>query len=1208
MRRWEYVDGGSAKFWEAAAEGTSVTVRFGRTGTVGQTRVKEFGSAADAQSHLVKAMAEKERKGYAEVAQAGAAALPAVPAAVGPAVAEVPAAPAVPADEDTFTLPEEWKRNLYPRRGGVPCDVPAVEADALRALRESLERSAETVERVLSSPQSDPALVEAARAHRSGSPSPLGAAVLAELQTGGSPAPSVVDAWAAEFGLPFAARAAAEMQEIHAEWASPSPGDRSRKEAVVMTADPDVHHRGTWGRMAARHPLARIRALLSVADEETYRAAVAGLATARRTPRQQITACFIAPAEQEWVEECCADPALRAHPDRAVREMLLCSLGSPGQAALFDDRGDLGWTVRNAAVVPTVAEGIGVAMAPLAAGELNRHYIDTDDTKAIAAALVELPSDEAFGFLVERLDDKYVRIAVAAAARRYPVRALRLLAKAAGGAGPTASMAGQLLVTHVAAHRELVLGLLADLPEELAARVGPLARQEGRVAEVPEETLPPLLTSPPWTRKRTVATPRTVGGLAAPEEPRTRWRTGEREAWAATESWVTTWEPYHPMETYVEHLRQGMRRRQWDALAVFVKGPEEQVRPLLAGWQGTEYTYEGLSSFKPLVARHELAALPVAVSMATRNPKVMAPLLLPFLDAGVARLMAGWLVRLKAAGETARSWFVRHGAGAARLLVPDALGAPGAERTAAEQALSVIVAAHGADAVRRVAAEYGPEAAEALEPLLTADPLAAALPARMPKVAGWAAPQALPQILLRSGGALPAVATSYVLTMLAVSTPSAEFPGLAQVRDLCTPQSLAAFGWALFTEWQLAGMPPKEAWALHALGRFGDDGTVRALTPVIRAWPGEGAHHRAVDGLEVLAAIGTDVALLHLHGIAQRVKFKALKLRAREKIAEVAAGLGLTGEQLSDRLVPDLGLDADGSTVIDYGTRRFTVGFDEQLRPYVLGEDGRRLKDLPKPGTRDDAELAVAERKRFTALKKDVRTIASDQVRRLEAAMVDGRSWTAAEFRRLFVEHPLVWHLVRRLVWRAEQEGGVTAFRVAEDRTYADAEDETVTFADDAGITLAHPLDLDGALAGWSELFADYEILQPFPQLGRPVLAVTEEEAADSRLTRFEGITVPVGRLLALQKRGWERGEPQDAGVERWFSRRLGPERYLVIGLDEGIAVGMIGEFPDQKLETVWLDTRPCDYWRSRTYPLKFGDLSPVLVSEVLADLTELTS
>ena len=71
------------------------------------------------------------------------------------------------------------------------------------------------------------------------------------------------------------------------------------------------------------------------------------------------------------------------------------------------------------------------------------------------------------------------------------------------------------------------------------------------------------------------------------------------------------------------------------------------------------------------------------------------------------------------------------------------------------------------------------------------------------------------------------------------------------------------------------------------------------------------------------------------------MKFKGLSANGAGEDREVAAGLGLTAEQLADRLVPDFGLDADGSMVLDYGPRRFVVGFDEQLKPYVADEAGK---------------------------------------------------------------------------------------------------------------------------------------------------------------------------------------------------------------------------------------------------------------------------
>ncbi|WP_244257224.1 DUF4132 domain-containing protein [Kitasatospora cineracea] len=345
---------------------------------------------------------------------------------------------------------------------------------------------------------------------------------------------------------------------------------------------------------------------------------------------------------------------------------------------------------------------------------------------------------------------------------------------------------------------------------------------------------------------------------------------------------------------------------------------------------------------------------------------------------------------------------------------------------------------------------------------------------------------------------------------------------------------------------------------------------------------------------------------MQLQGIAQRVKFKALKARAREKIAEIAESLDLTAEQLGDRLVPDLGLDPDGSTVIDYGARTFTVGFDQELRPYVLDADGKRRKDLPAPGARDDQELAPAERKRFAALKKEARTLFADQSARLEAAMVAERTWSAGEFTDLMVAHPLLGRLVRRLLWTT----GTTAFRVAEDRSLTDVRDEPFALPADATVRLAHPLHLAPAeLAVWSELFADYEILQPFRQLGRPTPELTEEEAAGHRLRRFEEHTVPTSRILAMTKRGWRRGEPQDAGLEWWFHKPLPNGRHLVVEIQPGIYTGLPNEYDEQTIEAVWLDGTLERYWpNGREYRERLGGLDPVAASEILGELEELTA
>jgi hypothetical protein len=450
--------------------------------------------------------------------------------------------------------------------------------------------------------------------------------------------------------------------------------------------------------------------------------------------------------------------------------------------------------------------------------------------------------------------------------------------------------------------------------------------------------------------------------------------------------------------------------------------------------------------------------------------------------------------------------------------------------------------------------------------------------------------------------------------MVAISTPDTPFPGVDTVKELCDPRSLAAFAWALFEHWEALEAPSAQRWALDSLRWFGDDDCVRKLSPLIREWPGQAAHQRAVTGLDVLAAIGGDTAMLHLLSISQKVKFRGLREEAAARIRAVAEELRLTPEQMADRLVPDLGLDARGAMTLDYGPRSFVVGFDELLKPFVTDGSGKVLKALPKPGAKDDTETATAAYELFAGLKKDVRTLASDQILRCELAMVRRRRWTAQEFGDYFVGHPVVRHLVRRLVWADfGPEGAPRAvFRVAEDLTFADVEDDLFTLPPDAVVGIAHPLDLGGDLARWAELFADYKILQPFAQLGRPVMALTEKERAQTVLERFGGVKIPAVRVFALEKRGWRRSDPADGGGQNHMLRELPDGRAAVVDLHPGLAIGAIAESGDQDFERVWISEPVEGYTgylvRSRTGGTPFSALDPVTASEILRDLTEVTT
>ncbi|QXJ23724.1 DUF4132 domain-containing protein [Actinomadura graeca] len=710
--------------------------------------------------------------------------------------------------------------------------------------------------------------------------------------------------------------------------------------------------------------------------------------------------------------------------------------------------------------------------------------------------------------------------------------------------------------------------------------------------EAPQNSLPPLLAAPPWVRAPRDPEPVVLKGLKAPSEPTAViWAPGEREEWTAKARQEcpplgeTDWDARAAAFADGTARSEQLRRRRALVADLLLYGPEEHGRTLLADDRYRD-DLTGTFVLRGVVARYELAALPLALYR--DNQWAVSP----FLDAQIAQ----YLLKHKdnSFSHPAKDWFVKHGPAAIALIVPDALRRPGPKRARAEAHIRAVADAHGGAAVLEAVRPYGEEAERAIA-ALGIDPLDR-YPVLLPEIGFDLA--ALPPVLLRGREhRLPESAVRHLVTMLLISTPAEPYAGVEPSVEACDPGSLAEFAWALYRaedtrpRWASPGVE-------YALGRLGDDGTAARLGPVVARWEKSTSwYNGGVSALNVFTSIGTDGALRQLHLLAQGAKDKKrIRAYAKSALARIARDRGLSDEQLADRLVPDLGLDADGGLTLDYGPRRFAVGFDEHLKPYVADEDGKRRKALPKPGAKDDADLAPAAHRRFAELKKEVRAVAADQVRRLESAMVAGRRWEPEEFRTVLLDHPFLWHIARRLVWKS----GPTAFRVAEDRSLADVNDDAFTIT--APVDLPHPLRLD-ALDAWSEIFADYEILQPFPQLGRAVHTLTDKERDATRLERFEGGTVHFGRILGLADRGWTLGGKETGGFRRHVSLKLAEERHLVIDLEPGVRVISPEEFADQELRRVTLATTS---YGSGERP--FGDLDPVTASEILATLTTLTA
>jgi hypothetical protein len=1099
-------------------------------------------------------------------------------------------------DESLLLLPAAWQADLLPRRGVRPGEAFEPDGGATAFWRKRLGAQEPDLRAALAATPI-PDAVE----YLDGKPNPLGAGLIAEMVNAEHPNQAVTrvrtvfGAWIEEHGLPFAIGAAVAFMSFASTRSTAHPSftplieyDHRRLSdrplfsmSEVLYRDPDLH---------------LLRGLLADASDAEFATASSIVDGIRTAPARKYLAALFFPDRTDWIHEAAVEVAKESWTG-LLTARLAHSVTSLDQFKSMGMR-SIEPHEQHAGLIAPLLDGLGTdALALLTAP--TRSPLDQDYLPERLRAIAMLPHDGAVAYLVERIADPFVFDKAADAAARFPVRTLRVIAAHAPEALPARIPLLAALAARVDARA------LQALTEAEQTAITALKAQRRPAPEAAEADLPELLVCPPWTVERPKPKPLVVRGLETSGAASVLWAEGERERYlenaAEFDPGIADW------EQRLERL--SVHRRDRIVAEVLAYAPFDIAERHLEDWNGglqqfgddrsAGYLQAVLARFGPSVAGH-------AVKFLASKPKLGA-LLGPIRTPEAAQLAAQWFAKRTPTKELGAAWLDRHGAAAAELLVPNALGSKKSLRVPAEGALLHLADTLGRDAVLDAARVYGEAAYAGIEAMLKAGG-PGRLPDRVPEPGDWFDPTRLPQVLLhdpRHG--LPESAMRHVAVIMAIAVDTTKDPRLAELGETCARDSLSEFSWAVFEQWIAGGAPSADRWALAALRFFGNDETVARLTPLIKEWPGQNQHRRAVAGLQVLGGIGSEAALRAMQHISQRAKFKAIKAEAAQQIQVIAQSLGLTGEQLADRLLPDFGLGTDGSLVLDYGPRKFTVVFDEQLRPYVTDSDGKPRKALPKPGAKDDPELAGPAYQRFTTLKKELRTVSVDQVRRLEAAMINARTWTRQEFEEHLHGHPLMRYLTRRMVWLAQTAESRLTFRIAEDNTYTDAEDDAVVLPDDAVIRLAHPIDMTAAEQGaWARLLADYEILQPFPQLSRPVMAFTETELETGRLQRFEDAVVPAGAILGLTKHGWVRGQPQDNGIEFGFHFPLPAGGYVVVSLDPGLQIGAGADIEDQRFASVFLSKR-LDAYHHRASGLP-PRIDPVIASEVLAALDRVTA
>ncbi|QZY56176.1 DUF4132 domain-containing protein [Crassaminicella profunda] len=399
----------------------------------------------------------------------------------------------------------------------------------------------------------------------------------------------------------------------------------------------------------------------------------------------------------------------------------------------------------------------------------------------------------------------------------------------------------------------------------------------------------------------------------------------------------------------------------------------------------------------------------------------------------------------------------------------------------------------------------------------------------------WLEPEHLPNLVLEENGEKASEEVlDYILITFADEKEVQTNLEVKKIMDYFKKDSLNHLAYEVLLKWYDEGAEAKKKWILSLVGMFGDTKCIQFLEKNIKKWPEISRGTIACEALKAIAISGNHEGLMIIDSIGRKFKFKQVKNAALEALDFAAKELGIDKEELSDRVVPTLGFDKEGKQVFDYGNRKFIVEINEELTLTVYKEDGKILKNLPKPGKNDDEEKAEVAREGFKLLKKQLKTLITAQSERLDIALGNNRKWRLEQWKNLFVENMIMQRFAIGLIWGIyEEEKLIKTFRYMEDGSFNTVDEEEIEIGNTEKIGLVHPIELSKETIDlWKEQLEDYEITQPIEQLDRKVFSL--EDDTKETIDQFAGIMISGSTFSnKLKKRGWYTGSVRDGG---WYT------------------------------------------------------------------------
>jgi hypothetical protein len=449
----------------------------------------------------------------------------------------------------------------------------------------------------------------------------------------------------------------------------------------------------------------------------------------------------------------------------------------------------------------------------------------------------------------------------------------------------------------------------------------------------------------------------------------------------------------------------------------------------------------------------------------------------------------------------------------------------------------------------------------------------------------WLDETKLPGLFHRDGRPVEHEVTRTMLALQSRAKGPELDPEVRRIAGELDPDRSGDFALAVLNLFIAKREETKDKFCIAIAAALGDDRIAVPLKRKILEWPEVRRGKLSEFAAAALASSGSAIALFTVDSVARRLRTqrRIQAHAARELILEAARARGVDRETLIDDLIPWHGF-AGRTRMVGQGDRAVTVHVGTDFKIQYTTAAGKIAKSLSKT-------LPEAEREQVADLAKNLRDLIKAHSIRLADRMISQRGWSAERWRSLFLEHPLLFPFAVRCIYSAHAGGSLAAtFRALDDGTLTNTDDDEVELRPEWEVRLLHPSSVAEELrVAWASHLADYEVEQPFSQLDRPAVRVSQDDAQ-----------IRIGRTFA--------GRPWDPFERSRFVRRAGWKQLTVYesqwsacfktfpGADEDVDVVLMIDQHQNVITGHYFSRYRLDTVESGSFYLPGGDDDPRLM------------